>query len=227
MTRESTVFYRSFYEAVKDLPAEEFKKSVCAIMDYGLDGMEPTTNGIEKTIYLLTKPQIDANNKRYENGCKGGKLRQKKKKEDIIKEPNRDQALTENEAKDNQNVCKGKAEYVTTQTDKETDIEDNNCKKSKKFHPPTVEEVKKYCDERKNGIDPDQFVDFYSASGWTRNGGVKIKDWRACVRTWENRKKMGISDKQDTSKQVKKNLNNFDRRKYDMDALEEELLKKG
>ena len=71
--RDSIVFYRSFYEAVKDLPAEQFKACVKAIMDYGLDGIVPETCGIEKTVYLMAKPQIDVNNKRYLNGTKGGR----------------------------------------------------------------------------------------------------------------------------------------------------------
>jgi hypothetical protein len=56
--------------------------------------------------------------------------------------------------------------------------------RSKRFTPPTVKEVKDYCDERKNGIDPQCFVDFYETNGWMR-GKSKIKDWKACVRTWE------------------------------------------
>lgn len=57
-----------------------------------------------------------------------------------------------------------------------------------KFVPPTVEEVKAYCLERKNGIDPQAFVDHYTANNWMR-GKTKISDWKACVRTWENRRK--------------------------------------
>lgn len=71
--RDSVVFYRSFYDAIKDLPDDQLAKSFKAIMEYGLNGNEPDTNGLEKTIYLLTKPQIDANNKRYLNGTKGGR----------------------------------------------------------------------------------------------------------------------------------------------------------
>lgn len=55
-----------------------------------------------------------------------------------------------------------------------------------RFTPPTVSEVREYCSERKNGIDPQAFVDFYEANGWMR-GKTKIKDWKACVRTWESR----------------------------------------
>nr|DAV02687.1 MAG TPA: Replication initiator A family protein [Caudoviricetes sp.] len=56
--------------------------------------------------------------------------------------------------------------------------------KRKKFVIPTVEDVQAYCDERGNNIDAQHFIDYYSARGWML---VKshIKDWKACVRTWE------------------------------------------
>ncbi|MBP3428562.1 MAG: hypothetical protein J6M47_09920 [Clostridia bacterium] len=54
----------------------------------------------------------------------------------------------------------------------------------KRFVPPTLDEVAAYCTERGNGIDAQQFLDHYEAAGWMR-GKTKIKDWRACVRTWE------------------------------------------
>lgn len=56
------------------------------------------------------------------------------------------------------------------------------------FVPPTVEEVRAYCDERKNGIDPQSFIDFYSAKGWMI-GSNRMKDWRAAVRNWETRRR--------------------------------------
>lgn len=59
--------------------------------------------------------------------------------------------------------------------------------KKKRFVPPSVEEVRAYCQERQNTIDAQQFVDFYIANGWTQGHGKPIKDWRAAVRTWEAR----------------------------------------
>lgn len=56
-----------------------------------------------------------------------------------------------------------------------------------KFAPPTVEEVRAYCTERGNLVDPETFVDFYTANGWTQGRGKPIRDWKACVRTWEKR----------------------------------------
>lgn len=93
--RDSVVFYRSFYEAVKDLPPEEFKESVQAILDYGLDDKPPDKQGtIAHTVFSLARPQIDANNRRFKNGCKGGK------------EPNRNQTRTKTEPNCNQTGTK-------------------------------------------------------------------------------------------------------------------------
>lgn len=57
---------------------------------------------------------------------------------------------------------------------------------SKKFIKPTVKEIKEYCDERKNGIDPQSFYDYYQSKGWVV-GRSPMKDWKASVRTWERR----------------------------------------
>lgn len=54
----------------------------------------------------------------------------------------------------------------------------------KRFIPPTLSEITAYCQERQNGIDPQKFIDHYTANGWMR-GKTKVKDWKACVRTWE------------------------------------------
>jgi hypothetical protein len=57
----------------------------------------------------------------------------------------------------------------------------------KKFIPPTVDEVRSYCTERRNHVDAELFIDYYTANGWTQGHGKPIRDWRACVRTWEKR----------------------------------------
>jgi len=52
------------------------------------------------------------------------------------------------------------------------------------FVPPSVDEVRTYCQQRGNSIDPESFVDFYQSKNWMI-GKNKVKDWEACVRTWE------------------------------------------
>jgi hypothetical protein len=63
-------------------------------------------------------------------------------------------------------------------------------KKSKAFAPPSLEEVNEYCKERKNSVNAETFVDFYSSKGWLV-GKNKMKDWKASVRTWEKRENNG------------------------------------
>ena len=61
---------------------------------------------------------------------------------------------------------------------------DKKEQRASRFTPPTVDQVKDYCLERQNKINPEDFIDYYQANGWMR-GRSKIKDWKACVRTWE------------------------------------------
>jgi hypothetical protein len=66
----------------------------------------------------------------------------------------------------------------------------NNITYSNKalFKKPNIEEVKNYCNERNNNIDPEAFIDFYKSKNWYI-GKNKMKDWKAAVRTWEKRDK--------------------------------------
>lgn len=59
---------------------------------------------------------------------------------------------------------------------------------SKRFVKPTLEQIKEYCLTRKNNIDAQHFMDFYESKGW-KVGNQPMKDWKACVRTWEQRNK--------------------------------------
>jgi len=68
---------------------------------------------------------------------------------------------------------------------------------SRNFVPPTLPEVKAYCQERNNGINPEQFIDFYESKGWFV-GKNKMKDWKAAVRNWEQRRKEERGEKNDT-----------------------------
>ena len=100
-----------------------------------------------------------------------------------------------------------------TDKDKEVD-KDKIIKKRTVFVPPTVDEVKAYCDERNNKIDPQAFIDFYDSKGWMI-GANKMKDWRAAVRTWERKENKPAM----TTKQHFENQNS-----YDFADLEKKLL---
>jgi len=58
--------------------------------------------------------------------------------------------------------------------------------KRNRFMPPSLQDIIEYCHQRKNDIDPQGFRDFYESKGWMV-GKNKMKDWKACVRTWEKK----------------------------------------
>jgi hypothetical protein len=96
--RDTMIFYRSFYEAIKELPKEEQANIYDAIFSYGLDFKEPQLSGISKTVWTLIKPQIDANIKRFQNG-----LQPKEKQEKSKAKAKRKQKISETEANNNNN----------------------------------------------------------------------------------------------------------------------------
>jgi hypothetical protein len=97
--RDSTIFYRSFYEAIKDLPKGEQAEVYNAIFEYSLNFNIVELKGLSKTIFTLIKPQIEANIKRYENGNKA-----KTKQTESKTEANTKQDISKSEANKNDNV---------------------------------------------------------------------------------------------------------------------------
>tara|TARA_B110000046_G_scaffold53740_1_gene60184 strand:+ start:19 stop:657 length:639 start_codon:yes stop_codon:yes gene_type:complete len=84
---------------------------------------------------------------------------------------------------------KGSVKIMTDNTNiniTNTNLTDSNKKAF--FKKPTVEEVHQYCNERKNKVCADAFIDFYESKDWLI-GSNKMKSWKACVRTWESREK--------------------------------------
>ena len=60
---------------------------------------------------------------------------------------------------------------------------------TKKFKRPTVEEVRSYCIERNNGINPEAFVAYYDSCGWTVGRNKPMKNWKGAIRTWEQQER--------------------------------------
>lgn len=98
MARDSFIFYRSFYEAISELPKENQADTYDAIMQYALNQKEIELTGISKAIFSLVKPQLDANYKKYENG------KQKKSKKEAKVKQNESKAETNVNDNENENV---------------------------------------------------------------------------------------------------------------------------
>ena len=86
---------------------------------------------------------------------------------------------------------------TTNKNEKNKRIEDIvPASKSKRFIPPSVEEVAQYCLERKNSIDPQYWWDSYQAKNWMV-GKNKMSDWKAAVRTWEGKNYCPVPEKKE------------------------------
>ena len=83
---------------------------------------------------------------------------------------------------------------ISSITDNKQQIENTDNKQqiketAKRFTIPTLEEIQDYCNERQNKINPEYFLDYYTARDWKFNNGGKMKDWKATIRNWERLEK--------------------------------------
>lgn len=93
----------------------------------------------------------------------------------------------------NVNISSENANISEQSKVEESKVKKSRVKESKvnrgaqaRFTPPTLEDVKAYCKERNNYVDPERFVDFYASKGW-KVGREPMKDWKAAIRNWEHR----------------------------------------
>lgn len=80
--------------------------------------------------------------------------------------------------------------------------EKNNTlvKKNEQFIPPTLEEVKAYCEKRNNGVDYQKVYDYYSANNWCDSKGKKVKNWKLkIIGVWEKNVEVKQQEVKDTS----------------------------
>lgn len=153
------------------LSDQEVGRLFRALMQYHATGIEPELAGRESIAFDFIKEDIDKAEKAYAAKC----------------EKNRNNRLLSNDYERKRTITNDneRAQNIN----KKEDIKENPLKGVKektltRFSPPTVEEVAAYCLERGNKVDAQRFVDFYASKGW-RVGNQPMKDWKACVRTWE------------------------------------------
>jgi predicted phage replisome organizer len=129
----------------------------------------------------------------------------------------------------NDTVTDSNDNVLSCNTEIEIEKEKDKKKSNSRFTPPTTEEVKDYCRERKNQVDAERFIDFYESKGWMI-GKNKMKDWKAAVRTWENEKQPPPKVPGQAQPNPNNRFNHFPQRTYstqDYEELERKLLNKG
>lgn len=200
--RESTVFYRSFYEAIKELDAELQSEVYSAIFEYALNFTEVELKGVAKTVFTLIKPQLDANQKRFENGNKP-KVKQVISKQEA--KPKQDTSKVEANVNVNDNVNVNANENVNV-----------NAKVSRShFRAPAYDEILNFMKE-KNSLagnvwhdakvvtESKAFFNHYESNGWMV-GKNKMKNWQAAVRNWMNNNSKFENNKPNHNEREKRN----------------------
>lgn len=144
--RDAFLFYRSFHESAKVLNDEDRLALYDTIIEFALNQTETETKPMVNAFFSLIKPQIQANNRRYENGKKGGRPTQTETKE---------------EPKNNLDETKEEPKEKEKEKEKEKRREDNT-QSNKTFNSDLFEELwKSYT------------LGFLKKQG--RNGGSKSK----------------------------------------------------
>jgi len=123
--RDTMIFYRSFYEAIKELPPENKIEVYDAIFSYSLDFSEPDLSGISKTIFTLIKPQLDANIKRFENGKKP-KQKQKESETEAKQKQKESETEAKQKQKESETEAKQKQKESKTETNNNNNVNNNN-----------------------------------------------------------------------------------------------------
>ena len=192
MERKQFTWYRSYYDALKELPAEEFRAIVLAVCAYALDGEEPELSGVARAIFTLIRPTLEVGRSKAENRSRAEQTPLSAEQDSNKREQ------MENKRKQTDNRRKqtdDKPEQTRTEKEKEREKESENdsyCSPpppsaSKRLVPPTLAEVQSYVAERQSPVDPQGFIDFYASKGWMV-GKTPMKDWKAACRnaeTWE------------------------------------------
>ena len=104
MKRESFIFYKSFYDSIKELAPKEQAQIYNAIFEYQFENKIIDLKGVCKSIFTLILPQLEANNKRYENGKRGGRPRQNQNETEIKPKNNQNETKIKPNENDNVNV---------------------------------------------------------------------------------------------------------------------------
>lgn len=212
MERKQFTFYRSFLTGISRIKNKTARcEAYDSIVLYALNGEEPDLEKLSDMAalaFVMAKPNIDASRKKAESGRLGGTSKggangkqTESKPEANAKQTGSKGEESKSEAREAEANSKQEKEQGQEQgQDKEQMLYARERAGASRFVPPTVEEVSAYCKERRNRVDPAAFVDFYSSKGW-KVGSSPMKDWKAAVRTWEQRdgRGPGTADKPHTS----------------------------
>lgn len=187
--RDGFVFYASWLEAIKNLPREIQGEVLTAIIEYGLYGeTTETPKPITSAMLAMVKPQIDVNNKRYENGKKGGRPRENNNQEGTKQKPNENQSETKVKPKEKEKEKDKEKENSTEVESKKSAAKAATLSRKEKFYESLVPYLSEYPKDMIR-----KFFDYWSEmnKSCTKMKWEQEKTWELNLRlaNWANREK--------------------------------------
>ena len=182
MAREYVCLYHSYLKSVEPLNDAERGRLFTACLTYSMTGAEPDLRGNERFVWPTIREQIDRDTKKYSDFCKKQQENIRKRWDTTVYDGTSgipdDTKHTKEKEKEKENILSS------------PNVEDSIARTPARtrFTPPTLAEVTAYCRERQNAVDPQRFIDYYTANGW-KVGKNSMKDWKAAVRTWEGKQR--------------------------------------
>lgn len=175
------VLYRDNYQNVRNVLTQDQKGD---LLDALIDGAYQGDDQLVRMAYNIFDAAIQRTNEKYQEIREKNRENARKRWEKIKEKADAyDRIRSDTTASE---PMRDDATQTKTETQAQAQAETHDRKKRNIFIPPTVDEVRAYCQERRNTINAEQFVNYYEARGWELKPGQKMKDWKASIRTWES-----------------------------------------
>lgn len=189
MAKQGFVAYHKYLKTLEPLSDAEVGRLFRACLQYSMTGEEPDLRGNERMLFPTVRDDIDRETAEYKQKCERQRENVKKRWEKQYHGIPTDTNVYHGIPTDTNDTYRRRIRIRNiNNTPYNPPVGDVEKKGSKRFVKPTEDEVAAYCKERGNTIDAAAFVAFYDSNGW-RVGKNPMKDWKAAVRTWEQKRK--------------------------------------
>lgn len=193
--------WEEYFDALES--TEEVGELILALFAFAKRGEVEQFTGALKMAFTMMTRTIARDSEKWEQECKNRSeaavKRWEKEKSKVLYNSIQDNTsynalynsiTTTNSYADNSNkIIDNSNQILDNNISKGVSNETPPAKKSasKKFVKPSVDEIAEYIKEKQYGINAQQFYDFYESKGW-KVGNSGMKDWKAAVRNWEQRR---------------------------------------
>ena len=180
------VIYRNWLAAFTSLPSEAVGDIMKALAVHVMTGETPVLPQNLEIIKNQLITEVDEGLTKYFAKCEKNKRIADEREAKKAKEEHERETDVSRTCGNSKTKTKTKTK-TNNSSGEELEVGANKSPTpERKKIPPTIEMVRKYCQERNSCIDPDYFFNYFEGQGWVKANGQKVKDWQATLRTWEN-----------------------------------------